>query len=259
MEFYFTSHKSGSIKFYLKSNADSKAYRNSHFFAMLGTLISVFIMMMCAILARKSFSYRRQISFYLFFTMLFNGGMVPGYILTTQYLHLQDTMLILILSHLVNVWYIFIFRSFIQAIPESIIESALIDGASEFRIYTSLIIPLSKPAIATIGLMVLLAYWNEWMTALLYISNPKLYPLQYLLQKTLQNLQSMIQNMDRMSGNVSIAVNVPSETVRMALAVVAAGPMLFVMSFFQKYFVRGMTIGSVRLIVYIFMIVVTIR
>jgi len=223
------------------------AYKVTIFVSVLGALTSIFMMMMCAYaLSRKCFKYRRFINFYLFFTMLFNGGLIPKYILTTQYLHLQNTMLILMLAMLVNVWYIFILRTFIQDIPESIIESAMLDGASEFRIFISLIVPLSKPAIATIGLFVLLGYWNEWMTALLYITTPKLYPLQYLLQKIMQNLQQVLQNMDKMPSSMANQTDVPSETVRMALAVVAAGPMLFVMPFFQKYFVRGMTLGSVK-------------
>ena len=222
------------------------SYKVTIFISILGTLTSVFIMMLCAYaLTRKCFKYRKHISFFLFFTMMFHGGLIPGYILITQYLHLQNTIWVMVISMLVNVWYIFIFRSFIKEIPDAIVESAMIDGASEFRIFLSLVVPLSTPAIATIGLFVLLAYWNEWMTALLYVTKPELYPLQYLLQKTLQDLQSMIQNMDKMSG-LPQSANVPSETVRMALAVVAAGPMIFIMAFFQKYFVRGMTIGSVK-------------
>ncbi len=223
------------------------AYQVTILVSVLGTVCSIFIMMMCAYaLSRKQYRYRRILNFYLFFTMLFSGGMVPKYILMTQYLHLQNTLWVLIFSHLVNVWNLFILRTFIQGIPESMIESAEIDGASEFRIFISMILPLSKPAIATIGLFVLLGYWNEWQSAMLYISESKLYPLQYLLQRVMQNLQQIIQNMDKMSPTVLAQVDVPSETVRMALAVVAAGPMLFIMPFFQKYFVRGMTLGSVK-------------
>ena len=223
------------------------AYKVTIIVSVTGAVISLFIMMMCAYaLSRSCFKYRRILNFYIFFTMLFNGGMIPSYILTTQYLRLQDTLLILMLSSLVNAWYIFILRTFIKEIPESIIESAMLDGASEFRIFISLILPLSKAALATIGLFVLLGYWNEWMTALLYITKPNLYPLQYLLQKILQNLQQILQNMDKMPAGMASDANVPNESVRMALAIVAAGPMLFIMPFFQKYFARGMTVGSVK-------------
>lgn len=223
------------------------SYKVTILISVVGTLFSTLFMMMCSYtLARKGFKYKRIISFYLFFTLLFNGGLIPSYILTAKYLNLRDTIWVLILSGLVNVWYIFILRTFIQGIPESIIESALIDGASEYRIFASLILPLSKPAIATIGLLNLFGYWNNWMTALLYIRKKELYPLQYLLQKIMMDIQAVIQNMDKLPRAVIEEMDIPSETTRMALAVVAAGPMLIIMPFFQKYFVRGLTVGSVK-------------
>ena len=215
-------------------------------YSCIGTLFSLLFMMMCSYsLSRKKFQYRRFISLYIFFTMLFSGGLIPGYILNTQYLHLQNTLTILIISNLINVWYLFILRAFIQEIHESIIESAYMDGANEFRIFFAIIVPLAKPAMATIGLFVFLNYWNEWMTALIYIDNPKLYPLQYLLQKILQDLDMILQNMDKMP-QLSGLAKVPSESVRMALAVIAMGPVLLILPFFQKYFVRGISIGSVK-------------
>lgn len=234
---------------YIFRNPDQivTAYKVTVITSLIGAVLSTLVMMMCAYtLSRKCFKYRRFISFYISFTLLFNGGLIPSYILTTKYLRLQDTWLILILSGLVNVWYIFVLRTFIQGIPEAIIESAIIDGANEFRIFSSLIIPLSIPAIATIGLLNLFGYWNNWMTALLYINNSDLYPIQYLLQKVMTDLQAILSNMRRIPSSVVIETSIPSETVRMALAVVAAGPMLFIMPFFQKYFVRGMTVGSVK-------------
>lgn len=213
----------------------------------IGTFVAMLIMLMCAYtLARKGFKYKRLLSLFIFFTMLFNGGLVPTFILMTRYLQLRNTIWALIFSAMVNVWHVFILRTFIQGISESIIESAIIDGASEFQVFTKIILPLSKPAIATIGLFTLLRYWNAWMPALLYITDAELYPLQYLLQKTLQNLQEVIKNMDKMPGIVGDDYKVPSESVRMAMAVIAAGPMLFILPFFQKYFVRGMTVGAVK-------------
>lgn len=215
--------------------------------SVIGTLLSMLLMMMCAYaLSRKTFALRNFIALYIFFTMLFSGGLISGYILTTQYLHLKDTLLVLILSGLVSPWNMFILRSFIRQIPESIIESAYIDGASEMRIFTRIILPLSKPAIATIGLFVLLHYWNDWYTALLYINKAELYPIQYLLQRILQDLEEITRNMDNMPQLSGLIQTVPSETVRMALAVIAAGPMLIILPFFQRYFVRGLTIGSVK-------------
>lgn len=223
------------------------AYKVTTIVSVLGAVTSLLIMTMCAYaLARRNFKYRRMINIYLFIPLLFNSGLVPKYILMTQYLNLQNTIWVMILNSLVSVWYIFILRTFIQSIPEEILESALLDGASEFRIFANIIIPLSKPSLATIGLLVLLSYWNEWMTALLYINVPSLYPLQYLLQKILQNTQEVLKDMNSSSGMRFSDQNAPTETIRMALSVVAAGPMLFIMPFFQKHFVRGMTIGSVK-------------
>lgn len=223
------------------------AYKVTVLISVVGTLVSVLIMMMCAYsLSRRSFKLRSAINFYLFFTLLFNGGMVPRYIVVTQYLHLQDTLWILILNLLVNVWYVYIFRTFMKDIPESVIESAMLDSAGEFTIFFRIVAPLCKPAIATVGLFVLLNYWNEWTTALLYIDDEKKYPLQYLLQKILQNIQNVMMNMNRTPIGSAEATKMPTETVRMALAVVATGPMLVIMPFFQKYFVRGMTLGSVK-------------
>lgn len=224
---------------------------NSYFITtvitVIGTFIGMLIMLMCAYtLARKNFSYKKALSFFIFFTMLFNGGLVPTYILMTKYLHLRNTIWALIFSGMINVWHIFILRTFVQGISESIIESAIIDGASEFTVFLKIIVPLSKPSIATIGLFTLLRYWNAWMPALLYITDAQLYPLQYLLQKTLQSLQEVLKNMDKMPSIVGKDYKVPSESVRMAMAVVAAGPMLFILPFFQKYFVRGMTVGAVK-------------
>lgn len=217
------------------------------FTSIVGPTISVTIMLMLAyVLSRRIFKYRNAIAFIAFFTMLFNGGLIPKYILVTQYLHLGNSLGILLLNGLVTVWYIFILRTFIQQIPEEIMESAMMDGASEFRIFASLVVPLSKPAIATIGLFILLHYWNDWMTPLIYVTDHKLYTLQYLLQRILLDLQEYTNNMQNLPSDMLDSSKIPGETIRMALAVVSAGPMLFVMPFFQKYFVRGLTVGSVK-------------
>jgi putative aldouronate transport system permease protein len=223
------------------------SYKVTVLVSAVGTFISIMLMLMFAyVLSRKIFRLRIVFAFFLFFTMLFHGGLIPSYILVTQYLHLGNSIGILLVNGLVTGWYVFILRTFVQQIPEEILESAVMDGASEFRIFFHLIVPLSKPAIATIGLFVLLHYWNDWMTPLLYISNPKLYPLQYLLQKVLQDLQAILSSMDFIPPSMVDTSQLPSETVRMALAIISAGPMLFIMPFFQKYFVRGLTIGSIK-------------
>lgn len=222
------------------------AYKVTIIITVVGTALATILGAMCAYtISRQDFAYKSKVTFYMFFTMLFSGGMVPSYILMTQYLKTQDTYWALILPGMINVWNIFIMRTFFQQIPSSIIESATIDGASELKIFVSIIIPLSTPAIATIGLLQLLAHWNAWMPAMLYITNPKLYPLQYLLQSMLRNMQELLKNMQQ-TGMVVNAQDIPMESMRMAMAVLAVGPILLVFPFFQKYFVQGLTVGSVK-------------
>lgn len=222
-------------------------YRNSIIVTLVGTFLNIMISSMCAFaISRKDFKYRRAITFYLFFTILFSGGLVPYYILMTQFLKVGDTLIALILPLMVNVFYIFIMRSFFQGLPVSIIESSKIDGANEFRIYFQIILALSKPVLATIGLFVTLQYWNDWFQALLFINNEKLYPLQYLLQRLMNYIDQITRSMKDMT-NLSVKISeLPTESLRMAMVVVAAGPMLFIFPFFQKYFIKGLTIGSVK-------------
>ncbi|SDC05346.1 putative aldouronate transport system permease protein [Paenibacillus sp. UNCCL117] len=224
------------------------AYKVTIIMSAAGTFISLFMISTCAYaLSRRDFIYRRIITFYLFFTMLFSGGLVPFYILMTNYLHLQDTYAALIIPVLGNVWYVFLMRTFFQQLPEALAESATIDGAGELRIYTSIILPLSKPVLATIGLMQLLTYWNSWYPALLFVSQKDMYPLQYLLQVMLQNISEITKNMqDNVMVDLSAAANLPTENMRMAMCILAIGPMLLVFPFVQKYFAKGLTVGSVK-------------
>ena len=181
--------------------------------------------------------------------MLFNGGLVPNYILNTQYLHLNDTIWIYILPSLVGAWNIFIFKSFFQGLPDGLVEAAKIDGAREFQIYFKMIIPLSTPVIATIGFMGLVGKWNDWNTALLYIRKPELYSLQYLLQKILREAE-YLKNLRESNAAAAAMLGgdeaLPAESMRYAMAMLAAGPMLIVFPFFQKYFSKGMVVGSIK-------------
>lgn len=207
-------------------------------YVMIGSMIAYAI-------SRSDFAYRSKITFYMFFTMLFGGGMVPTYLLIRTYLHMGNTIWALIIPTLGNVWSIFILRTFFQQLPGAIIESATIDGASEWTIYTRIILPLSTPAIATIGLLHLLTVWNSWTQAMLYVDDPNLYPLQYLLQTMLRNMQELMRQL-QMTGMMVDLSNFPMESARMAMAVVAVLPILLIFPFFQKYFVQGLTVGSVK-------------
>jgi putative aldouronate transport system permease protein len=216
------------------------------FTTVVGTLLSVTIMGMLGYnISRKNNKWRKPIAFYVFFTMLFSGGLVPGYILITKYLNLADTVWVLILPGLVNAWHIILFSTFFRSIPDALCESAKIDGASEIKIFYKIIIPLSKPSIATIALFGVLARWNDWYTCLLYIRSEHLLTLQYLLQRIMTDIQSLKDAVNNVGSSISLQ-DLPSETVKMAMVVLAAGPMLFVFPFFQKYFVKGLTVGSVK-------------
>jgi putative aldouronate transport system permease protein len=195
-------------------------------------------------LSRRDFKWRNQFSFFFFFTTLFNGGLVPWYLLLVNYLHLKDTILALIIPLLLNVFYIIVMKSFMSSIPEAITESAKIDGAGDFLIFMRLIIPLSKPALATIGLFIALGYWNDWYNALLFISDEKLMPLQYYLYRMLGNIDG-VRKAAAGSG-AAITTSLPSQGLKMALTIVATGPILIAYPFIQKYFVKGLTIGAVK-------------
>lgn len=223
------------------------AYKVTIFHSVVTTLGSLLLQSMFAYpLSRKIFKERRALSFILYFTMMFSGGLVPTYLLYTQYLHLDDTIWIYLLPGLVSAWNVFMIRTYFAGIPGEIVESAYMDGASEFRIFFTFMLPLSTPVLATLGINTFLACWNDWNTSMLYINKPELIQLQYLLQRILLNIQ-MLQSADSQEAlSLMNMEEIPAETVRMAMAVVVAGPALLIFPFFQKYFVKGMVVGSVK-------------
>lgn len=222
------------------------AYKVTAFFSVVSMVLSVLLMAMIAYpLSRRNLKGRRALSFYLYFTMLFSGGMVPSYILITRYLHLGNNILVYIIPGLIVPWYVFMIRTFFQGLPEEIIESAAIDGAEEYTIFFRIMLPLSKPVLATVALFVFLNKWNDWMNSMLYIDDPELFSLQYLLQKIMSDVELLEKNAQN-ANMIQQVTEIPSETVRMAMAVVVAGPALLVFPFFQKYFVKGITVGSVK-------------
>ncbi len=221
-----------------------RAYAVTLFTTIVGTVVAVTLMSMLAYaLSRPDFALRKAISFIVFFTMLFNGGIVPYYILMTQYLHVQDTVFALLLPNFVVAFYVLILRTYFASLPTELIDAARVDGAGEFRIFTSIALPLAKPALATIALFTALNYWNDWTTSLYFIRDPQLYPLQYLLYIIQSNVQAM--QLQSAVGNISVSA-IPAQTARMAMAVLATGPAAIFFLFFQRYLVRGVTLGAFK-------------
>lgn len=213
----------------------------------IGTILSLLITSMIAYtVSRPDYPYRGLTSFYVFFTMLFSGGLVPYYILMTRYLHVKDTLWALILPGMLSAWNVIVLKGFFAKIPMEIIESAKIDGAREWRIYFKIIIPLSTPGLATLGLLIAFGYWNEWFNALLFIENPNLVPLQLLLVRMLNSMEVISQNLDKFGIQGLDISQFPTMSARMAMVVLAAGPMMVIFPFFQRYFVQGLTVGSLK-------------
>ena len=222
------------------------SYKTTVSYAILGTVLSVIVQSLMAYpLARNNYKRKKFITIYLMITMFFSGGLVPSYIMNTQYLRLGNSFWIYIFPSLMSAWNVILFKTFFKALPEGLIEAAKLDGASEYKIYGTIVIPLSTPIIACIGFTTLLGKWNDWNTSLLYIRKPELYSLQYLLQRII-NEADYITQMQGTAMEAFVGKELPSETMRYATAVIAAGPMMVIFPFFQKYFAEGLVVGSVK-------------
>jgi putative aldouronate transport system permease protein len=225
-----------------------RAYGITILVTIIGTVLSLIVTSMLAYpLSRKDMPLRKPLTFIVFFTMLFNGGLVPTYLIYTQGLHIKNTIFALIVPGLLmNAFNVMLMRTFfITSIPDAVIESAKVDGASEFKIFVKIILPLSLPILATVGLFEGIAYWNDWYNGLIYITNPNLYSIQNILNRIITDAQFLS------SGTLGTqvtgaAVNVPNTAVRMAIAVIAVIPVLIAYPFFQKYFAKGITVGAVK-------------
>ncbi len=198
-------------------------------------------------LSRRDFPFQKPLAFFIFFTILFNGGLVPWYLVFTQLVNVKDSVWGLIIPGLLlNGFFVLIMRTFFAtSIPMAIIESAYMDGAGEFRIFAQIVLRLSTPVLATIGLFYTLNYWNDWFNSMVYINNSKIYSLQYLLNRILLNIQFLVQNTRNNHASEQIAA-MPTETVRMAMAIIGIGPIVLAYPFFQKYFIKGLTVGAVK-------------
>ena len=217
------------------------------FYSITSVALSLLVMVMLAYaLSRRYFGLRNALSFLLFFTTLFNGGLIGSYIINASVLHLNNTIWIYILPGVVNAWNVIVIRTYMQGLPEEMFEAARIDGASEFRICFNIVLPLSTPVLASVGFLRFIDAWNDWYTSQIYIRNPKLVSVQYLLKQILDSIEAMKQMMENGIGEVTAQQLGNMEAMRFAMAVIVAVPVLFVFPFFQKYFSKGMTIGAVK-------------
>lgn len=220
------------------------AYKITITITVVGTALGLLFMSMTGyVLNRKDFKYRNFYSFFIYFTTLFSGGLVPTYLLYVNTLGLKDSILTMILPGLMSAWSIFLMRNFMKSIPDSLYESANIDGANDFRIWWQIFMPLAVPSLATVGLFTAIGYWNEWYNAMLYINTASKYPLQYYLQKVV-NQTAVTEFINK--GLTIDTSELPNQSIKMAVAVVAVGPVILFYPFVQRYFVSGLTIGSVK-------------
>lgn len=218
-----------------------RAYGVTTFVTVVGTGMGLLLMSLLAyVLSRRDFPWRRHLSLYVFFTMLFNGGMVPSYIWLTRGLHLKNTIWVLILPYLVAPWFVLLLRTYFDGLAQELLDAARIDGAGEWRIFFRIVVPLSTPALATVGLFCILMYWNDWYLALLYIDSRNLQPLQYMLYAILTNAQAL------QASPQTTGISLPVNTVRMAMSVLATGPAAVVFLLLQPYFIRGITVGALK-------------
>ncbi|MDE7276853.1 MAG: carbohydrate ABC transporter permease [Lachnospiraceae bacterium] len=225
-----------------------RAYGISFLVTTVGTIGSVVITTMLAYpMSRKSFKYANALSFFVFFTMLFNGGIVPSYIMWTRFFHIKNTIWALIIpNYLVTAFNVILVKNFYaNNVPDALVEAAQIDGASELKIFYKIMFPLARPVVATVALFTGLCYWNDWTNGLYYVDNEKLYSIQLLLIKIMNNIQGLKANSSvAMLGTG--AVDLPGTSVRMAMAFIGILPILLIYPFVQKYLVEGVVIGAVK-------------
>lgn len=226
-----------------------KAYGITILVTILGTAVGLCLTILYAYaLSQPAFPGKTFFAFYLFFTMLFNGGLVPTYIMYTRYLHIKNTLWALIIPGLLmSAFNVILVRTFLQNnVPLSLLEAARIDGAGEFKIFRKVVLPLAKPIIATVGLLIGVAYWNDWTNGLYYVTDAKLFSVQQMLNNMLKNIEYLSQNPNSQINTSNMAASIPQASVRMAIALVGILPILVIYPFVQKYFVKGIAIGAVK-------------
>jgi putative aldouronate transport system permease protein len=215
---------------------------------VIGTVVgTLFTAMIAYPLSRRDFPFRKYFNLFVAFTMLFNGGLVPWYLVYVKMLGVKNTLFPLIMPLLINGFNVIILRTFMtQNIHPAVIESAIMDGAGELRIFFQLVMPLSVTGLATVALLMSLNYWNDWYNALLFIDTKKLFPLQFLMYRVNMTIQVLNTSSFIPDSAMAARVRLPNETARMAMSILGIGPIVLAYPFLQKYFVRGLTLGSVK-------------
>ncbi len=223
-----------------------QAYAVTGINTLVGTTLGLFFISMAGyVLSRKDFKYRNTISFLIYFTTIFGGGLIPWYIMVNNVLKLHDSYIALCYPGLMTPFLIILMRTFIiHSFPDEMYEAAKIDGAGDFRIYRSIVLPIITPGLATVGLFLALNYWNDWYLSSMFISTPSKYELQFYLYNMLNSYQALNQMLS--GSGASVVINPPSESVKLAMAVIATGPVLLLFPFVQRFFVAGITVGAVK-------------
>lgn len=235
-----------AYKLLFQTKSVFNGYKVTIFITTAGTFLSMlFTSSMAYAMSVKNFRIRNGLAFFVYFTMLFSGGLVSSYILISKYLNMKDNIWVLIIPALMQPYNLLLLRNFFSGIPESLAESAKIDGANDIKILFSIVLPVSLPGIATIGLFYALSYWNEWYKVLLYINDERLYTLQYLIMKILRQINYAVSQAAQSDLTVQFQT-VPTYSYRMATIIVTIGPIILLYPSLQKYFVKGLTIGSVK-------------
>ena len=229
----------------MKSGLIWKSYIVTILITVTGTVIGLSLIAMTGYaLQRKDFPFRNGISFYIYFTSLFSAGLAPYYLIMTQVYKLKDSYLAILLPLLMSPWLVILMKNFVKSSPHEITESGKIDGAGDMKIFTALILPMLKPALATIGLFLALGYWNEWYQSSLFLSSRvDVKPLQYMLYETVNKTDAL---KNTVAGQYVVITDIPSNTVKMATAMLATGPIVLLYPFVQKYFISGITVGAVK-------------
>lgn len=234
-----------TYKFLWQTRGDIlRSFINSVGITVVGTSLGLtLISTLGYAISRPTYRYKRFATVLIFIPMLFQGGLVSTYMINTQLFYLKNTYAAIILPLACSSWYVIIMRTFFTTtIPDSIVESAKIDGATQLRIFRQIVLPIALPALATIGLFLTFAYWNDWYQTMLYVSDRNLFPLQFVLV----SIERAVDFLARSEDSMAHSANLPSETVRMAIVVIAVAPIACSYPFFQKYFVSGLTIGAVK-------------